>query len=201
MVLVVSEETRVLRRIGYLLAFGAAAAGLAVTAWPGASANPATPVNRFDVIAAPVLLAAAGWAGRMVFGPAGLSRRARGIRAAGYAAVFALVVVEARAERSEYGAWRGASWLAGLWVGEIGFLLATAAYLAALTAGQPGRRPGNGRDGGSRGPVPPPPPPGGRRLDGENRPAVLPTPLPPDPEDAAADRREKVPVGAASPRW
>ena len=131
-----------LHRIGYLLAFGAAAAGLAVTGWPGASADPATPVNRLDVIAAPVLLAAAGWAARRVFGPPGRSWQARSARAVGYAAVFALVLVKTQAARSEYAAWHGGSWLAGLWVGEVLFLLAIAAYVAALTAVTARRAPG-----------------------------------------------------------
>jgi hypothetical protein len=136
------EEAKVLRRIGYLLAFGAAAAALAVTGWPGGSGHPATAVDTFDVIAAPVLLAAAGGAARRVFGPPGPSWQARGARAAGYLVVFALVLVKARAERSEYAAWRGGSWLAGLWVGEILFLLALAAYVAALTAVTARRPPG-----------------------------------------------------------
>lgn len=123
-----------LRKIGYLLAFGAAVAGFAVTGWPGAPANPATLVNRVDVIAVPVLLAAAGWAARRVFGPPGPTWSARSVRAGGYAAVFALLLVKVHAERFEYAAWRGGSLLAGLWVGEIIFLLAIAAYVAGLTA-------------------------------------------------------------------
>ncbi len=123
-----------LRRIGYPLAFGAATAGLAVAGWPGAPASPATLVNRVEVIAAPVLLAAAGWAARRVFAPPGRSWQARSVRAGGYAAVFALLLVEIQAERLEYAAWHGGSLLAGLWVGEVVFLLAVAAYVAGLTA-------------------------------------------------------------------
>jgi hypothetical protein len=122
------------RRTGYWLAFGIAAAVLAVTGWPGTSPGPATWISRVDVMAAPALLAAAGWAARRAFGPPGGSRLARGVRAGGYLAVFALLLVKARAERSEYVAWRGGSWLAGLWTGEIVFLVAMAAYVAGLTA-------------------------------------------------------------------
>jgi hypothetical protein len=347
-----------------------------VIGWPGGSGHPATAVNRFDVIAVPVLLAVAGWAARRLFGPPGRSWQARSARAAGYAVVFALVLIKARAERSDYATWRGGSWLAGLGVGEILFLLALAAYVAALTAvtarrplgrsatlvtgtvagvsiglvvlalpptgdplhvtgawlavahgaarwaaipvvlgggvaaglvaarrtsrtgsalpladvrarqgvaaglcagavaallvsvagvtaaalrphlmaqslpglavgshapvsvlafetslsdsaagcllalifypllgaglgawggllaaGQPGHQPGTGRGGGGGypGPVPSPPPPGGRRLSEDRQPARLPGYLPPDLDDAALDRREKVPIGAASP--
>jgi hypothetical protein len=122
------------RRSGYWLAFGTAAAVLAVTGWPGTSPGPATWISRVDVIAAPVLLAGAGWAARRAFGPPGDGRLARSVRAGGYLAVFALLLVKTRAERSQYVAWRGGPWLAGLWTGEIVFLLAMAAYVAGLTA-------------------------------------------------------------------
>ena len=122
------------RRTGYWLVFGAAAACLAVTGCRAAAAGPATWINRVDVIAAPALLVAAGWAARRVFGPPGGSRLARGVRAGGYAAVFVLLLAKAPAERSEYVAWRGSSWLAGLWTGEILFLVAMAAYVAGVAA-------------------------------------------------------------------
>jgi hypothetical protein len=120
------------RRTGYGLAFGAALACLAVTGWPGDPADPGTWLNRADVIAVPVL-AGAGWAAWRVFGPAGGSRLARSVRAGGYLAVFAVLLLKARVERSEYAAWHGGVWLAGLWTGEILFLAALAAYVAGLT--------------------------------------------------------------------
>ena len=123
-----------MRRTGYWLAFGAAATCLAVTAWPGAQADPATWINRVDVIVAPPLLAGAGWAACRAFGPPGGSRLARSVRAGGYLAVFALLLVKAPAERWQYAAWHGGVWLAGLWTGEILFLAALAAYVAGLTA-------------------------------------------------------------------
>jgi hypothetical protein len=122
------------RRTGYWLALGAAAACLAMIGWPGARADPATWINRVDVIAAPPLLAGAGWAACRVFGPPGGGRLARCVRAGGYLAVFALLLVKPRAERSQYAAWHGGVWLAGLWTGEILFLAAMAAYVAGLTA-------------------------------------------------------------------
>jgi hypothetical protein len=105
---------------------------LAVTGWPGDLADPGTWLNRADVIAVPVL-AGAGWAAWRVFGPPGGSRLARRVRAGGYLTVFVMLLLKARVERSEYAAWHGGVWLAGLWTGEILFLVALAAYVAALT--------------------------------------------------------------------
>ena len=89
------------RRIVSWLVFLAATAGLVWACWPGAPANPATLINRVDVIAAVVLLAGLPWLARRVFGPAGDSWLARIVRVGGYAAVFALVLVKAEVERSE----------------------------------------------------------------------------------------------------
>ena len=122
------------RRIVSSLAFLAAAAGLVWAGWPGALANPATVINRVDVIAAVVILAGLPWLARRVFGPAGDSWLARIVRVGGYAAVFALVLVKAEVERSEYAALSGRASLAGIWTGEIIFLVVIAAYVAGLLA-------------------------------------------------------------------
>ena len=122
------------RRIVSSLVFLIAAAGLAWGAWPGAAANPATLINRVDVIAAVVMLAGSPWLARRVFGPAGDSWLARIVRVGGYAAVFALLLVKAEVERSEYAAHSGRAWLAGVWAGEIIFLVIIAVYVAGLLA-------------------------------------------------------------------
>src|SRR5215467_2644398 len=122
------------RRIVSSLVFLAAAAGLVWAGWPGAPANPATLINRVDVIAAVVMLAGLPWLARRVFGPVGDSWLARIVRAGGYAAVVALVVVKAEVERSEYAAHSGRAWLAGIWAGEVVFLVVIAAYVAGLLA-------------------------------------------------------------------
>jgi hypothetical protein len=122
------------------LVFLAAAAGLVWAGWPGAPANPATMINRVDVVAVVVMLAGLPWLARRVFGPAGSSWLARIVRVGSYAAVFALVLVKAEVERSEYAVHSGRAWLAGFWAGEIIFLLVIAAYVAgvlALTAQRP----------------------------------------------------------------
>jgi hypothetical protein len=121
------------RRITYALAFAAAAVGLAWAGWPGTRAGPATLINRVDVIAAVVIMAALPWAARRVFGPAADSRLARLVRVSGYAIVFTLVLVKAAAERSGTAAARPPV-LAGAWTGEVVFLVVLAAYVAGLLA-------------------------------------------------------------------
>jgi ABC-type xylose transport system permease subunit len=59
------------RRMMFSLVFLAATAGLVWAGWPGAAANPATLINRIDVIAAVVMLAGLPWLARRLFGPGG----------------------------------------------------------------------------------------------------------------------------------
>lgn len=122
------------RRIVFSLVFLAAAAGLVWAGWPGSAANPATLINRVDVVAVVVLLAGLPWLARRVFGPAGGSWLARVVRVGSYAAVFALALVKAEVERSEYAVHSGRAWLAGVWAGEIIFLVVIAAYVAGILA-------------------------------------------------------------------
>jgi hypothetical protein len=127
------RQARVARRAGCWLVF-AAAAGIVQAGWAGAAANPATTVNRVDVIAVVVMLAGLPWAARRWVGPAGDGRLARAVRAGGYAAIFALVLSKASVERyanaPPYGHWSASL----LWAGEIFFLLAMAAYAAWILA-------------------------------------------------------------------
>ena len=122
------------RRIVSSLLVLAAAVGLVWAVWPGAAANPATLINRVDVVAVVLMLAGLQWLARRVFGPAGSSWLARIVRVGSYAAVFALVLVKAEVERSEYAVHSGRAWLAGVWAGEIIFLVVIAAYLAGMLA-------------------------------------------------------------------
>src|SRR5215472_14794690 len=115
-----------------LAAFAAAAAGLVRAGWPGAPGNPATLINRVDVIATVALLAGLPWAVQRRFGPAGDSRLARIARAGGYAAVFALVAVKTAVARFEYTTVARRHLLAGVWTGEIVFLILLAACVAGL---------------------------------------------------------------------
>ena len=129
------------RRIAYSLAFAIAAAGLVWAGWRGGPANPATLINRVGVIATAVILAGLPWAIRRVFGPASASRLARAARIGGYAAVFALVAVKSDVARIEYASAAQRHVLAGVWTGEIFFLLVLAAYVAALLAATAQRPP------------------------------------------------------------
>src|SRR5215469_5215947 len=89
------------RRIAYSLAFAVAVAGLVWAGWPGVPGNPATMINRVDVIVTVALLAGLPWVIRRRFGPAAGTRLARIVRAGGYAAIFALVAVKTEVARSE----------------------------------------------------------------------------------------------------
>jgi hypothetical protein len=123
-----------MRTIGYWLAFAAVAAGMVAVAWPGAPADPATLINRADVIVILLMLAVLPRFARSRFGPVRDSGLTRVLRAGGFLALLALVLVKDDVERFQYAAPPGRDWLAGLWAGEILFLVVTAAYLAGLLA-------------------------------------------------------------------
>ena len=122
------------RNIRYWAVFLAAAGGLVWAGWPATRATVTTVVNRVDVIVVALLLAAAPWPARRIFGPAGPSRAARIVRASGYATVFALVAVKAEVMRSAGPRPTGGPALAGVWVGEIVFLVVLAAYIGWVLA-------------------------------------------------------------------
>lgn len=121
-------------RIVSSLVFLAAAAGLVWAGWPGTPADPATWINRVDVMVAVAMLAGLPWLARRVFGPADGSWLARIVRVGGYAVVFALVLVKAEVERSEYAGHSGRAWFAGAWAGEALFLVVMAVYVAGVLA-------------------------------------------------------------------
>lgn len=131
------------RSIRYALTSGAVAA-LAWAWWPAAPAGLATVIRRLDVTVAVLMLAGLPWLARRFVGPAGRSRAARAVRAGGYAMVIAVVLVKVAVRRSGYPGLAGASRLAGVWAGEIVFLLVLAAYVTgilAVTARRPPIRP------------------------------------------------------------
>jgi hypothetical protein len=113
-------------------AFCVAAAGLAWLCWRGSPHDPATLISRVDVVVTLILLAALPWPVRRRFGSVGDGWVPRLVRVSGYAAVFALTVVKADAERVEYARITSRGWLAGIWVGQVIFLLVLAVYLAGL---------------------------------------------------------------------
>jgi hypothetical protein len=128
-----------------LLAFAAAAAGLVRAGWPGSPADPATLLNRVGVIATVAMLAGLPWVVRRRFGPAAGTWRAWILRAAGYAAVLALMLANTDVARFEYAGAAKRHLLAGVWAGEVIFLVVLAAYVAgllAVTARRPPAAPG-----------------------------------------------------------
>ena len=125
-----------------VLASGAAATGLALAAWPGAPGDPATLINRLDVVATAMLLAGLPFLVRRRYGPARRSWAARLVRIGGYALVCSLMLVKADVERVELARRSGAA-LAGVWAGEVVLLLVIAAYIAALLAMTAQRSPGS----------------------------------------------------------
>src|SRR5579863_8032103 len=82
------------RRIGGLLLFAAAAGAAIRVAWPGSPASVATPVDRVYAITMVLLLAGLPLLARWFLGPPD-NRSARRLRAAGYAAILALMPAKA----------------------------------------------------------------------------------------------------------
>jgi hypothetical protein len=122
------------RRIGYWLALGAVAAFVVSAAWPGAPADPATLISRLSALAIVVLIALVHWPVHRKYGPLGPSWTARIVRIAGFALVAALIPVKAAVERHEFADLAGRSALAGIWAGEIAFLVVITAYVGGLLA-------------------------------------------------------------------
>jgi Na+-translocating ferredoxin:NAD+ oxidoreductase RnfA subunit len=119
------------------------AAVLLWAAWPGAADNPATLISRVDVVATVAILAGLPLAVRRRYGPVGGGSMPRLLRAGGYAMVTALILVKADVEQFKLAGLSGTP-LAGVWFGEIVFLLVIAAYVAALlsvTSRRPPARP------------------------------------------------------------
>ena len=128
------------RRIGYPLMFGAVAA-LAWAWWPAAPAGLATSIRRLDMTVTAAMLAGLPWLARRFFGPAGRGRAAVAVRAGGYAVVIAVVLVKAAVEWSGYNGLTGVSRLAGLWAGEIVFLIVLVVYVTGILAATAQRPP------------------------------------------------------------
>jgi hypothetical protein len=98
-------------------------------------------INWVDVIATAVTLAGMPWAIRRVFGPVAAGWRARAARVGGYAAVIALIAVKSGVARFEHAPAAQRHLLAGIWTGEIVFLVVLAAYVAGLLAATARRPP------------------------------------------------------------
>jgi hypothetical protein len=125
----------------YPLAFAAAVAGTAWSVWSGPPGDSATVINRVDVIAVSAILAGLPRAVRRARGPVAGSRPARMIRAGGYAAILALVLVKAAVERVANAPPNNLEAAARVWTGEITFLAVVAGYAAVVLACTASRSP------------------------------------------------------------
>jgi hypothetical protein len=129
------------RGLWYPLAFTAAAAGTAWSAWPGPPGDSAIAVNRADVITMGVILAGLPWVIRRARGPVAGSRLARLLRTGGYAAVLALVLVKTAVERVAGAPPNNFEGPVRAWTGEVVFLGVMAGYAALILAGTARRSP------------------------------------------------------------
>jgi hypothetical protein len=120
------------RTLRYRIALAAAVAALVVVGWPGPATDPATLISRVSVIGVAIMLAVLPSLIRRRFGPMASGWGPPLLRAIGCAAIVALLVVKARAERLEFAAAAHRPSLAGLWVGEVVFLAVIAGYAAGL---------------------------------------------------------------------
>jgi len=128
------REAALGRRLGYPLAFAAAVAGTAWSAWSGPAGDSAIVINRVDVITIAVILAGLPWAIRRARGPAARGRVARLVRAGGYAAILILVLVKAAVERVADAPPNNSQATPRAWIGEMVFLAVMAGYAALILA-------------------------------------------------------------------
>lgn len=90
----VMREARLVSRVACALVFAATAAWIVHVAWPGPASNPATAVNRLDVVVLLPALAVLPLATRRLFGPAAPGWLARTLRYGTYAAVLGLLLAK-----------------------------------------------------------------------------------------------------------
>ena len=121
-----------MNRIIQALAFVTGAVGLVWIAWPGASTNSATPVNRMYVVGILVLLAGLPLLVRRHVGPVRPGWAPGAVRVGGYAVVLSLIAATAVQQRigSQLGGYFPV--ILPVWAMDVGFLLILAGYLAGL---------------------------------------------------------------------
>jgi hypothetical protein len=134
------REAALKRGAGYALAFAAAAAGIAWSAWSGPPGDSATEINRVDVIAISVILAGLPWVIRRAHGPVAGGPQARVIRTVGYVMILVLIFVKATVERVADAPPNNLE-VARAWTGEIVFLAVMVGYAALILACTASRSP------------------------------------------------------------
>lgn len=121
-----------MNRIVQALAFTVGAVGLVWIAWPGASTNSATPVNRMYVVGTLALLAGLPPLVRRYAGPVRPGWAPLAARMGGYAVLLALVAATAVQQRLGSQLGRYSPVIAPVWAMDVGFLLILAGYVAGL---------------------------------------------------------------------
>ena len=139
-------EAGLARRLGYPAVFAVAAAGVAWSAWSGPAGDSAVVINRVDAVTVTVVLAGLPWAVRRACGPVAGHRPARLVRAGGYAAVLALVLVKAAVERVADAPPNNLSAPGMAWTGEVVFLAVMVGYAVMILARTARRSPAVGAD-------------------------------------------------------
>jgi hypothetical protein len=128
------REAALARRLRYPLAFAVAAAGTAWSAWSGPPGNAATTINQVDVITMVVILATLPWIVRRARGAVSRGRLARLVRTAGYAAIFALVLVRTAVRRVADAPPNNLGGVTSAWMVEVAYLAVMAGYVALILA-------------------------------------------------------------------
>jgi hypothetical protein len=95
----IAREALLARRTARVLLFAAAAAWIVHVVWPGPAGNPATAVNRLNVVTVVPVLAGLPLLVRWLFGPAAPGWMARMLRTGAYAAVLVLTLAKAGVEQ------------------------------------------------------------------------------------------------------
>ena len=126
------REAALARRLQYPLAFAAAAAGTAWSAWYGPPGNAATTMNRVDVITMVVILAVLPWIVGRTRGTVSRGRLARLVRAGGYAAILALVLVRTAVRRVADAPPNSLGGTTSAWTGEVFYLAVMVGYIALI---------------------------------------------------------------------
>ncbi len=121
-----------MNRIIQALAFTAGAVALVWIAWPGASTNSATPVNRMYVVGTLVLLAGLPPLVRRYVGPIRPGWAPLVTRVGGYAVILGLIAATAVQQRIGSQLGKYSPVILPIWAMDVGFLLIIAGYVAGL---------------------------------------------------------------------
>jgi hypothetical protein len=120
------------RTLRYWLAVAAAVAALMLAGWPGPAADPATLISRVSVVALSIIIGGLPLLIRRRYGPVARGWAPSFVRVFGCATVVAMLALKTKVELAEWAAASGRPSLAGVWTGEVIFLVVLAGYLAGL---------------------------------------------------------------------